>query len=433
MKILFIIPKIGSAAKAVVGIAFLSALLKKEGHKVELLEIENKKDINNVVPFIKSCQPQVIGLSVNSHQYIHAVQIARKIKLELNIPIFLGGIHATVRPNEVIQEKSFDGICVGEAENAFLELIRKIEKKQDYINTKNFWFRINGKIVRNNIGPLVEDLDSLVFPDYLIFKYFKEAGKENIVPRFIFSRGCPFDCTYCANYILKKTYAGQGRYLRYRSVDKALEEIELLKTQCNFKHFKIDDDTFSLNKAWVLEFCEKYPKKFNMTFECNVKCGVVDKETLIALKKVGCNLIKVGVESGNEVLRKEVLGRDISNQEIIELFDLAKEIGLSTYSFNIIGIPGETKDTIKDAIDLNIRIKPDFFQVSIFYPYPGTILGEKCAQEGLITDKHVDSYMEESILNLTTLTPQEIKKVLETLNIMSISIMIQKRPQKKRK
>lgn len=410
MKILFILPKIGSPVKGVVGIAFLSAVLKKAGYQVELLEVEDKKDIDKINLFIESYQPGLIGLSVNSHQYIYAVQIARKIKSKFDMPVFLGGIHVTVRPNEVIQEKSFDGICIGEAESALLELVRKIEKGQDYIDTDNFWFKRSGRIIKNDIGPLIEDLDSLAFPDYLIFKYFKEAGNRDIVPRFIFSRGCPFNCTYCSNHILKKIYAGRGSYLRFRSVDKALEEIALIRSQVNFKHFKIDDDTFSLNKPWVLEFCEKYPKRFDMTFECNVRCGAVDRETLLAFKKAGCNLIKVGIESGNEVLRKEVLGRDIPNQKIIELFDLAKEIGLLTYSFNMIGIPGETRETIKEAIDLNAKIRPDFFQVSIFYPYPGTILGEKCAREGLITKKHVDSCMDGPVLKSPNLTPQEIKK-----------------------
>ena len=416
MKVLFIIPKIGSQAKWLVGVALLSAVLKEAGHKVDLLEIDNKEDINKINPFIELEQPELIGLSVNSHQYIYAVEIAKKIKSEFNIPVFLGGVHATIKPNEVIQEKSFDGIGIGEAEYTFLELVRRFSKGQDYTDLNGFWFRKTGKVIKNDIGQLIGDLNELPFSDYSIFKYFREAGKKEIVPRFIFSRGCPFNCTYCCNHVFKKIYAASGKYLRFRSTDKAIAEISLAKEQYNFKHFKIDDDTFSLNKQWVFEFCEKYPKKFNMSFECNVRPGTIDEQILLALKKAGCNLIKVGVETGNESLRKKILGRNISNQDIIELFDLAKEINLSTFSFNMIGVPGETKKTIKETIDLNAKIKPDFMQVTAFYPYPGTVLGEECIRQGLIAKEHIDSYMEESVLELPHLSSGQIKKAVKNFN-----------------
>jgi len=193
-------------------------------------------------------------------------------------------------------------------------------------------------------------------------------------------------------------------------VERAIEEIRSVQKQYHFKYFKIDDDTFSLNKDWVLEFCEKYVKEFKMSFECNVRIGAIDEETLIALKKAGCSLIKVGLETGNEALRKEVLGRDISNQKVIELFELAKKIGILTFSFNMLGIPGETSQTIKETIDLNARIKPDFMQVTAFYPYPETQLGQKCLEQGLIAREHLDCYMEESVLELPNLSSKKIKK-----------------------
>jgi len=410
MKILFIAPKIGSQAKWLVGIAYLSAVLKKAGYQVELMEIEKKEDINQINSFIKSYQPQIIGLSANSHQYFYAIKIAKKIKSQFDIPVFLGGVHSTIRPEEVVREEIFDGICIGEAEDSFLELVRQIEQKQDYTNVSNFWFKRKGQIIKNNIAPLLIDLDQLPFPDYSIFNYFKKSDGKEISPRFIFSRGCPFNCTYCCNHVFKKIYSGQGQYLRFMSVDRAIKQIRDFKKEYNFKHFKIDDDTFSLNKDWVLEFCHKYSQQFDMSFECNVRIGAIDKETLTALKKAGCNLIKVGLEAGNQKLRKEILGRNISDEQVIELFDLAKEICISTFSFNMIGIPGETKQTIQETINLNARIRSDLMQVTAFYPYPGTILGEQCINQGLITKEHLDCYMDESVLELSNLSSDQIKK-----------------------
>ncbi len=411
MKILLILPKIGSDARWIVGLAFMSAVLKEAGYKVELLEINTEDDKNKILSVIKSFQPQIIGLSTNSHQYVYCTQIAKDIKKEFDVPLFIGGVHVTLRPEEVIREKSFDGICIGEGEYPFLELVKRIEKRQDYTDIKNFWFRKGEKIIKNDLSSLTEDLDRLPFPDYSIFKYYKEAGNKEIMPRFMFSRGCPFNCTYCCNHIFKKIYSGHGKYVRFRSVDKTLDEIELLKRKYSFNYFTVDDDIFSLNKPWLLDFCEKYSKKFDMKFECNVRIGTIDEEAMKALKGAGCKLIKVGLETGNEGLRKEVLGRNISNKEVIKLFDLAKKIGLQTFTFNMIGIPGETKQTIKETIDLNAKIKADFLQLTVFYPYPGTLLGEKCIHERLIARGQLDSlFTGESILDLPDLTSKDIKR-----------------------
>jgi radical SAM superfamily enzyme YgiQ (UPF0313 family) len=357
---------------------------------------------------IKEYQPGLIGISVNSHQFIHAREIAREIKKISSALIVVGGVHVTLFPEALEKEESFDGICIGEGETAFLELANKLQAKEDYFGIKNFWFRRGKEIIKNECAKLIENLDDLPFPDRSIFRYFQT--RKTITPRFIFSRGCPFNCTYCCNHALKRKYAGLGPYLRFRSVDRAIEEIRALKQNYEFSHLKLDDDTFSFNKAWLLEFCNKFPKNFDMTFECNVRPGSVDEESLIALKKGGCNLIKVGVETGNEELRKNVLNRNISNQETINLFDQAKKIGLKTYSFNMIGIPGETKKSIRETIDLNVHLKPDFMQITIFYPYFGTILGDKCLQEGLIENSSLDSYLEKSILRLSTISKREIEK-----------------------
>lgn len=411
MKILFILPQIGSSCVWNVGIASIAAVFKKAGHSFDLFEIDNLKEyLVELLDQIGKNQPDIIGFSVNSHQFSHARKIARQIKKLYSIPVFIGGVHVILSPDFLEKEEMFDGACVGEGEYAFLELAEKIEKGQDYTDTKNFWFRCGKNIIKNEPRRLIENLDELPFPDRSIFRYFKKYGQKGVTPRFIFSRGCPFSCTYCCNHALRRKCAGLGTYLRFRSVNKAIEEIKRLKKQYNFHHIKLDDDTFSYNKKWLVKFCHEFSKNFKMTFECNVRPGSVDEESLITLKNSGCTLIKVGVEAGNEKLRKSVLNRAISNQVMISLFDKAKSLGLKTFSFNMVGIPGETKETIKDTIDLNARLKPDFMQITVFYPYWGTVLGDLCLKEGFIGKESADSYMETSILNLPTISKKEIEK-----------------------
>lgn len=412
MRVLFIFPKIHSGAIWHVGIASMSAVLKQAGHNVDLFEIDNlDKQLTNLLEQIQKSRPDIIGISTNSHQYLYAKTIAQKIKASHSQPILIGGVHPTLFPELIEKEYVFDGLCIGEGEEAFLELVDKMSEGRDYFDTQNFWFRRGKNIIKNGPRQLTNNLDSLPYPDRSIFSYFQKYGERRVTPRFIFSRGCPFNCAYCCNHALRGKYAGSGRYLRFRSVDKAIEEIKELRKKYRFYHMKLDDDTFSLNKNWLLEFCGKFPKVFNdLTFECNIRPGTADQESLIALGKANCTLIKIGVETGSEYLRKKVLNRQISNQEIIDLFQTARNVGLKTYSFNMIGIPGETKETIQETINLNVLLKPDFMQVTIFYPYFGTSLGEYSFKMGLIGDNSADSYMKESILKLPTISKKEIEK-----------------------
>lgn len=368
------------------------------------------RQIGGLLGKIKEFSPGIIGISSNSHQFSHTKKIAQEIKKNYSLPVFAGGAHTTLRPEVIKEEKSFDGVIIGEGERAFLSLVNKIESKEDYSAVDNCWFRKGGQIIKNKLAPLIEDLNTLPFPDRSIFRYFYE-NKEKRTPRFIFSRGCPFECTYCCNHIFKKIYHNLGRYVRWRSVDSALREIELTREKYYFNYFKVDDDIFSLNKQWLLEFCGKFQEKFkDLTYECNVRPGAIDEEGLVNLKKSGCRLIKIGIETGNEDLRKKVLNRNFSNQDIIDTFSRAKKIGLKTFSFNMVGIPGETRETIRETMELNKIIKPAFMQVTVFYPYPNTALGEICSKNGYMERDFENSYMEKTILKLPTISKKEIEK-----------------------
>lgn len=415
MKVLLILPKIESDCQWNVGLAYISAILKENGHKTELFEMSDYlRELPLLFDKLHQWKPLIVGISANSHQFPYAKMLVADIKKNFNTPIFIGGVQAILKPKIIEDIKGLDGVCVGEGELAFLNLINKIESGQNYFDVKNFWFRDkDGHIIQNELDTLIENLDIFPYPDRSIFKYFQEKRKK-VVPRFIFSRGCPFECSYCCNHAFKKKYAGLGKYVRWRSVDKALEEIRLERDTHNFDHFKLDDDTFSLNKDWMREFCEKIAmKRWGLTFECNVRPGTIDEEGMKILKEGGCVMVKIGIESGDENLRKNILNRHFLNEDIVKIFAMARRFGIKTFSFNMIGAPGETRETIMETINLNRKIKPNFMQITAFYPYPDTILGEQCLKNGYIEKEYEDSYMEKSILRLPTISRREIEKSIK--------------------
>jgi len=410
MRVLFVLLKINSDCQWHVGLSYISAMLKKAGHQVELFELGNIQEQKQLfLEKIKNFNPGVIGISANSHQFQYVEEVAGLIKSCSSAPIFLGGLHTTLNPELIGELKSITGICVGEGEESFLELVETITAGKDIKNIKNFWIKEGDSVFKNSNRSLVEDLDFLPSPDRTIFNYFKNT-KTKKTPRFIFSRGCPFDCTYCCNHAIKKVYKDLGKYVRFRSVKLAIAEIEAELQKYNFSHFKLDDDTFSLNKDWLKEFCETIKaKNWNLTFECNIRPGTIDEEGMKALKKGGCILVKIGVETGNESLRKNVLNRRFTNEDIIKTFKMAKDNGIKTFSFNMVGVPGETLQTIKETIDLNAKIKPDFMQVTIFFPYRGTVLGDMCFEKGYVDGHLEDSYMEKSSLRLPGISRRQIE------------------------
>ncbi|KKN17103.1 hypothetical protein LCGC14_0969350, partial [marine sediment metagenome] len=168
---------------------------------------------------------------------------------------------------------------------------------------------------------------------------------------------------------------------------------------------------FGILREWVFEFCEKYPKHFDLEFECNLRPETVDEKLLTALKNANCNQVDMGIEVGNEWLRNKVLNRKVSNKQILNAFRLAEEVGIKTRAYNMIGLPYETVDMVKETIRLNEMSNPTHTAIFYFYPYPGTRLYDVCKKEGYLSDKQSASYVTDTILNLPTISNKELDRL----------------------
>ena len=364
------------------GIMSLSSAIQPL-HEVFIIE-PHHDDINKTINKIK---PHVIAYSIRTgyQQYYIALNSALKKKFKF-ISVF-GGPHATFFP-DMIQNDGVDCVCRGEAEGAFLEFLNIIENKGDSTHIKNFWIKKDGEIYKNPPRPLVQNLDTLAFPDRRLFDNYFEI-KIAKAKSFIMGRGCPFNCSYCFNEGMKEIYSGQN-YIRRRSVDNVIEEIEQVMKEYNFEIAIFEDDTINLDKIWLREFTERF-RKLNIKYVCvGLRPDLVDEEVVELLKKGNCIWAVFGVESGDERIRKEVLNRNITNEHIINCATLLKKYNIKFSTENILAIPTCSLDDDFKTLQLNIQCSPEFCHAQLMQPYPGTKIYEIAINLGLFNKNEFD-------------------------------------------
>lgn len=405
MKVLFLYPNINTQVGFNYGLAFISAVLKQHGHTTKLLNINEKlgeiPTEEQVVQLVKDYNPDLIGFSSVTTQYMHTLRFARAIKSSCNIPVLCGGVHATMVSEEVIREDCFDYACVGEGEEAILELVSRLENGEDTSSIPNIWAKKDGKIIKNNVRRFT-DISKLPMKDYELFDLQRLIDVEDGWVRLMASRGCPYKCTYCFNHKMVERYKEETNshrlnYLRRHDVDEVLSEIDyILNRYKNIKMFIFDDDLFTQDKQYLTEFCNEYPKHTSLPFVVNAHIRAFDEERAGALKQAGCAIVKFGLESGSERIRREILNRPMSNDDIIKAFQCAQKYDLHTSAFVMFGLPHETKDDILETIKLLGIIKPGRFRWSIFFPFPGT-----AAYEISINGNYIDLEKMKELSNFT--------------------------------
>ena len=376
MKLLFIYPNLYAQIGFSYGISYISGLLKAKGVETYLLNINEKLgydlDFERIKKDILSIKPDFIGFSVLTNQYKYAVDIARSIKGYYDVPIIFGGIHPTMDPAATIAEEAVDYICLGEGEEALLELVRKGNPK----GIRNFGYRENGKIILEPLRPYI-DISALPFKDYEIFDFQQMIDAKDGWVGLLASRGCPFRCTYCLNHKIMKLYRDNGhlpkQYLRRHKVDDIINEIQyLLSNYKGIKMFIFDDDVFTFDKAWLKEFSEKYREATDTGFVCNAHARIFDEDMAQYLKDAGCRIVKFGLESGSDKIRRNVLNRYMTNKDIERAFNVAHKSGLHTSAFVMVGLPHEEKADMMETMNLLARIQPGRIRWSLFFPFIGT-------------------------------------------------------------
>ncbi|MDD5650618.1 MAG: radical SAM protein [Candidatus Nanoarchaeia archaeon] len=401
MKFLLIIPpssikvykksklKAAVSEMPIVSIASLAAVLEENKVNTQILDLSVSLDpLNDLNNKLIMFNPDYVGITFTTPLYNEAKEIADIVKkFNPKIITIAGGVHVTALPQDTLKELNFDIAVLGEGE----ETLKEIIDKKPLSKIKGIAYKEKNKIKINPRRELIKNLDSLPLPAWHLFdltkyKSSKLTTRNQPVGPIETSRGCVYGCTYCNKDIF-------GRTFRFKSPERVIKEIEhMLKS--GFKEIHVWDDNFSTNLERAKKICDLIVEKnlkFSWALACGVRCDCIDEEFLLKVKKAGCYAIYLGVETGNpEILKKINKGETL--EQIKKAFDMCKKIGIETVAFYMLGLPGETIETMNQTIEFAKNLGSDYAKFTITVPFPSTPLFHEWDKAGIIKTKEWSKY-----------------------------------------
>ena len=401
------------------GLSYISAVLREAGHETRLVVLSpaKAKAANRIVDeSIVDFRPGIIGFTTVFSQFPFLSRMAQFIRLHHpDLFLVVGGPHPTLNPGAVL-DGGFDAVCVGEGEHPMLELADQLGRGETPTGIPNLWFRKrDGSVEQNPSRDFVQDLDALPFPDRDMWMPWlrEKAGARLSV---LLGRGCPFNCTYCCNHALARQ--SPGKYVRMRSPARILDEIRVLHERFPGKpYIYLEVETITTNKEWLLDLCAQlvaYNTQLSspIAYGCNFRITTrsLDEDIFAALEAANFISLNIGLESGSERVRREVLNRRYSNEEVAQAAALAHKHGLSINLYDLIGVPGETLEDHAETVRMTRLVNPGRVIKSIFFPYPGTRLEEVCVEQGVLSSA-LDVSMERrrAVLDLPGFSRRQIQ------------------------
>jgi radical SAM superfamily enzyme YgiQ (UPF0313 family) len=396
-------------AVASIGPAFIASFLRSHGIEVGFHRVGLDDPFDQIVAVVRSHAPDLLALSMTTRQWLRGRDVVAAIRQSVDLPVVGGGLHPTFAAAEVLAHDGFDFVCLGEGEEPMLDLCRHLEARGRAVGEgeiRNLWVRGGARPV---LRPPFPDLDALPF---MARDLLDERGGCYYM---VTQRGCPFPCTYCAARKFDDLYEGVGDYGRRRSHQNVLAELDALDRDGTLNYIIFLDDTFTIHRPWVLEFCRQYREKFARPFSLHARVETVTPDVLAALAGAGCDQITYGVESGSFRVRREIMKRPVKNEKFQEVFRWTEEAGIRVTANFMIGLPGETRDDIEQTLALCDALDVADFGYFVFYPYPGTQLFQVCKDRGYLPERYYEmpANHRESILRLPDLTPGDIREAYD--------------------
>lgn len=388
--------KAAVAPRPFLSLVALAASVLETGNDAKILDLQLSKDpFKEIRNSLVDYRPTIIGLSFTTPLYPEAKKIAQFIKESYpEVKIISGGVHTSIMPEQVLNETDIDIAVIGEGDITIKEIVQDLP----LTSIKGIAFRDKKdktKIIKTPPRPLVQDLDSLPMPAWhlLSIKSYKNPrmmARKNPVATIETSRGCVFGCTYCNKSVF-------GRTFRFKSVKRVVDEFEHLK-KLGFGEIHVWDDMFSTNMPRAKAICDEIINrkiKIPWQLDCGVRVNCVDQEFFYKLKKAGCYKVAFGYESGNNQVLKNV-HKEATIEQAFEATKMAKKAKLEVVGFFMLGLPGETVETMNDTINYAIKLDIDYAKATILVPYPSTEIYCEWKQQGHIKSEDWGRYNDHS-------------------------------------
>lgn len=381
------------------GVGYLMSMLKSRGHSVELifdpgiddnlflkapaLRWVNRREA--LLERARAFQPDLIAVSILTNIYPFVRDWCRRFKEELGAPIIAGNSHVQALPEYVLSNPDIDMVCLGEGEIALLELVERMEQGGDIHSVPGIWSKdAAGQIHRNELGPLVEDLDSLPFPEKQLWHDYG-CFHDNL--EVFTGRGCPFRCTFCNIHYQRSIFKGHGSFLRKRSVENVMEEFRQNLRHYDPKMVSVHDDNFTTNRDYVMEFCEAYRREVNLPWYCFGYPTTINRELVDAMAAANCKTVFMGVDSGDADVRRNLMERPMSDELIYEKSRTIMDAGIGLQLSCIYGSPSETPEQMWKTLSMIEEIDPTQCSSYVFYPFPKTKLHDRAVEVGELSEE----------------------------------------------
>lgn len=376
MNIMFINSVLGGDYSALdVSLTQLSTYINKQtNHQASVLDMvfHRKKWKTHLKKGVRKNQPDVIAMSCNSLYMQYVRRIIKEVR-KYEIPVVLGGYHATIKPEETLKIKGVKAIILGDGEFVLKEFLDRLENNKTVKGLKGVWAKENGKIIRNKEGVFIKDIDQFPKLDWDSWKDLKKYFYYLGMLYFVGSRGCPYRCTFCDAYQISTCV--KGPYYRIRDPVKYADEINFQWQKYRKKGMRfaqLFDQVPTLDKKWLKTFCDEYQKqgepdehKYGMFS----RIDHLNEEKIRMLAKSGCSILRMGVEAGNDYIRNVVYRKNLTKQKIRKIFSLCDKYGIGITAFYMIGGPGENRKTINETITFAKQLNASRSAFFIFKPF----------------------------------------------------------------
>ena len=432
------------------GIMYIAAALEEEGYEVEILDTLvadfNPQKIGDVKHYgmpwekikekIKQCKPDIVGITNPfTAQKDNAIKVSEIVKdIDNEIPTAVGGPHVSVRALQFLKDaKNVDIAVISEGEYTMLDIVKYYEGEKDISKIQGIAYRRDDTITLNPKRPFIKNLDELPFPAYNLVDMEKYLNPRRVSYRctkylreisMITSRGCPYNCIFCSIHL------HMGKVWRAHSKEYVIGHIEHVVNNYGVEHIHFEDDNLTLNLKrfeGILDGLSEKGVKFSWDTPNGIRPDKLTINILKKMKKTGCTSLRIGVESGDQFILDNVIGKYLRLEDVIKMAKMCKELNITLSAFYVIGLPGERKENMKRTTEFALMLKKRYNVNSLLMiatPLWGTRLYKICKKSGYLTQELTSRALSEAtqlygvgLIKTEDFTPEEVKKIaLDAVN-----------------